>query len=231
MRGTISGSILCYLLGNHSFNPLSAHYYCTECGYYEKVDTHLFGIDLPSRKCPCCNTEMWADGYNLSLESVWGIDGKKSISFEYNVNSEFLAFARRTLEKIYPDQEVVRWGMFQFNSTQFDERIIGVDLVGYAILPSENTIQDYTDLISYLENGDICITGGILELQEHSIKPVRLLTVEILDELTELQRQTGIYANEIGNKELREITWSNICNTAAPSRDLQMLFQKVKPKT
>lgn len=231
MRGTVSGSILCYLLGNHSFNPLSTHYYCMECGYYEKVDTHLFGIDLPSRKCPCCNTEMWADGYNLSLESVWGIDGKKSISFEYNVNSEFLAFARRTLEKIYPDQEVVRWGMFQFNSTQFDERMIGVDLVGYAILPSENTIQDYTDLISYLENGDICITGGILELQEHSIKPVRLLTVEILDELTELQRQTGIYANEIGNKELREITWSNICNTAAPSRDLQMLFQKVKPKT
>ena len=54
------------------------------------------------------------------METVWGIDGKKSISFEYNVNSEFLAFARRTLEKIYPDQEVVRWGMFQFNSTQFD---------------------------------------------------------------------------------------------------------------
>ena len=41
MRGTVSGSILCYLLGNHSFNPLSTHYYCTECGYYEKVDTHL----------------------------------------------------------------------------------------------------------------------------------------------------------------------------------------------
>lgn len=102
---------------------------------------------------------------------------------------------------------------------------------GYAVLPSGNTIQDYTDLISYLENGDICITGGILELQEHAIKPVRLLTVEILDELTELQRQTGIYANEIGNKELREITWSNICNTAVPSKDLQMLFQKVKPKT
>lgn len=108
---------------------------------------------------------------------------------------------------------------------------LDVDLVGYAVLPSGNTIQDYTDLISYLENGDICITGGILELQEHAIKPVRLLTVEILDELTELQRQTGIYANEIGNKELREITWSNICNTAVPSKDLQMLFQKVKPKT
>ena len=37
MRGTVLGSILCYLLGNHSFNPLSTHYYCTECGYYEKV--------------------------------------------------------------------------------------------------------------------------------------------------------------------------------------------------
>ena len=83
-------------------------------------------------------------------------------------------------------------------------------------------------MISYLENGDICITGGILELQEHSIKPVRLLTVEILDELTELQRQTGIYANEIGNKELREIMWSNICNTAAPSRDLQNALSESK---
>lgn len=46
-RGTIPGSFLCFLLGNNSLNPLPVHYYCPDCGHYEKVMTHLFGIDLP----------------------------------------------------------------------------------------------------------------------------------------------------------------------------------------
>ena len=106
-RGTLAGSILYFLLGNNSFNPLHPHYYCTECGYYEAVDTNLFGIDLPRKKCPHCNADILADGYNLPIESVWGNNGKKYISFEYNVNSEFLPFARRVLQSVYPDNEIV----------------------------------------------------------------------------------------------------------------------------
>ena len=107
VRGTLAGSILYFLLGNNSFNPLPPHYYCTKCGHYETVDTHLFGIDLPPKKCPHCNTDILADGYNLSIESVWGNTGKKLISFDYNVNFEFLPFARRVLQSAYPDNAIV----------------------------------------------------------------------------------------------------------------------------
>ena len=182
VRGTLAGSILYYLLGNNSFNPLPPHYYCTQCGHYEIIDTHLFGIDLPQKKCPHCNTDIFADGYNLPIESVWGNTGKKLISFDYNVNSEFLPFTRRVLQSAYPDNAIVPCGMFQLDPGSGvphpDDRIIGIGLAGYAILPSGNTIQDYPDLISYLENGDACITGGSWELEEHMLKPVRLCSLK-----------------------------------------------------
>lgn len=235
VRGTLAGSILYYLLSNNSFNPLPPHYYCTKCGHYETVDTHLFGIDLPPKKCPHCNNDIFADGYNLSIESVWGNTGKKLISFDYNINSEFLPFARRVLQSAYPDNAIVPWGMFQLDPISRvphpDDRIIGIELAGYAILPSGNTIQDYPDLISYLENGDACITGGRWELEEHMLKPVRLSSLEFLDELIQLQRATGIYANDLNTKELREITWSNIYNTAIPNNSSRMLFHEFRPKT
>lgn len=235
MRGTLAGSILYYLLGNNSFNPLPPHYYCAKCGHYETVDTHLFGIDLPQKKCPHCNNDIFADGYNLSIESVWGNTGKKIISFDYAVNSELLPFARRVLQSTYQDNAVVPWGMFQLDPSSGiphpDDRIIGISLAGFAILPSGNTIQDYPDLISYLENGDSCITGGSWELEEHMLKPVRLFTLKYLDELVQLQRATGIYANDLSTKELREITWSHIYNTTLPNNSLRMLFHEFKPKT
>ena len=235
VRGTLAGSILYYLLGNNSFNPLPPHYYSTQCGHYEIIDTHLFGIDLPQKKCPHCNTDIFADGYNLPIESVWGNTGKKLISFDYNVNSEFLPFARRVLQSAYPDNAIVPWGMFQLDSGSGvphpDDRIIGIGLAGYAILPSGNTIQDYPDLISYFENGDACITGGGWELEEHMLKPVRLFSLKYLDELIQFQRATGIYANDLNTKELREITWSNIYNTAIPNNSLRMLFHEFRPKT
>ena len=186
-------------------------------------------------ECPHCNADILADGYNLPIESVWGNNGKKYISFEYNVNSEFLPFARRVLQSAYPNNEIAPWGVFQLDlvsSVSYpDDRIIVIKLSGYAILPSGNTIQDYPDLISYLENGEACITGGSWELEEHLLKPIKLFPLEYLDDLIQLQRATGIYANDLGTKELREITWSNIYNTAIPNSNSRMLFHEFKPKT
>ena len=49
MRGTVMGSFIFYLLGVNCFNPLPAHYYCIDCGYYEDIKTHPFSIDLPTK--------------------------------------------------------------------------------------------------------------------------------------------------------------------------------------
>ena len=45
------------------------------------------------------------------------------------------------------------------------------------------------------------------------IKTVHLHPFEHMDNLLRLQRATGIYANELSPNNLRDITWSNICNT------------------
>ena len=54
LRGTVSSSFLVWLLGNGLPNPLPAHYYCPECGWFEAPDTALFGLDLPKKACPHC---------------------------------------------------------------------------------------------------------------------------------------------------------------------------------
>lgn len=233
MRGTVTGSFLYYLLGNTGFNPLPVHYYCPKCGYYKTVDTHLFGIDLPEKECPCCKKNILADGYNLQPESVWGNDGKKQISFEYNVSSEFYPFARRVFHSIYPDNCIVPWGMFRFNPELHysDNQEIGVDFSGYAILPIGTTIEDYPDLISYLENGDSCVTGGEWELKNCCLKPVYLFSHPHIDYLVNLQRATGIYVHEISNRELREITWSSIFHTTMLDPATNSFFHQLRPKT
>ena len=234
-RGTLAGSMLYYLLSNNGFNPFSPHYDCAECGYYEVVNTSLFGIDLPVKRCPHCNTVIFPDGFNLSAESVWGNDGKKMISFEYNVNSEFLPFARNVIHSAYPDTTISPWGMFKIDPlsplANTDTRTVGVDLTGYAVLPTGNTINDYPELISCLENGDACLTGGSWELTQHMLKPIKLYSLDYLDELLRLQRETGIYVNELGIKVLRDISWSQINNTGILNMNTRMLFYEYKPKT
>ena len=234
-RGTVMGSFIYYLLGVNCFNPLPVHYYCTDCGYYEEVNTHLFGIDLPLKKCPRCGNDISADGFNLPIESVWGNDGKKTITFDYNISTEFLPFARRVLTSIYPDNPIVPWGMFRLESgmesSPCDKQIIGISHVGYAVLPTGNNIQDYPDLISYLEDGEPCVTGGCWELSTHLLKTVHLHPFEHMDNLLRLQRATGIYANELSPNNLRDITWSNICNTTLLNNSSRMLFHELKPKT
>lgn len=234
-RGTISGSILYYLLSNNSFYPLSPSYYCKKCGFYETVDTELFGIDLPAKKCPHCGSEILADGFYLPIESVWGGNGEAPIYFEYNVSSEFFPFAKRILEDTFPNNQIVPWGAFDISSDSTfpycNEHIIGVRMMGYMILPLDRRLQDYSDLISYLDNGDPCIVCNNWELENHMLYPIHLVSNIFLDNLLQLQRKTGIYTNEIGLKELREITWNNIHNTIISDSTLRRLFCEFKSKS
>ena len=75
MKGTVMGSFIYYLLGVNCFNPLPVHYYCTDCGYFEEVHTHLFGIDLPSKKCPQCGKEHAIDLNDAIIDGVLDLYG------------------------------------------------------------------------------------------------------------------------------------------------------------
>ncbi len=228
LRGTDTGSYITYLLGNSLMNPLPAHYYCPNCGHFETVNTSLFGIDLPETTCPNCKAIMIADGFNISIESAWGLDGKKIMSFEYNISEEFRPFAKRVLEALYPCNEIVPLGSLNKDS---DKQVITMEQSGFLVLPAEQTINDYTEMHGYLEDGDLCLTGNAWNIREHNMRRILLLGFNIENNIVIMQRKTGIYINDISLKELRSITWNDLINTTALNDTESSLYRELKPKT
>lgn len=230
-KGMVSGSFLIYLLGNNRMNPLKAHYYCKKCGYFEKVDTHLFGIDLPKILCPNCNEELAGDGFNLPLESVWGIDGKKHIDFHYNISSGFLPFAKRVLQRIYPENEIAAYGIMSSagRRDKFDMEILEVKHSGYVILPKGRSLTDYPEITTYLEDGEPCITG-FCEMEQYHLKRVLLLPLDTIENLMRLQCRSGIYADEIGINDLRELNYYDLKNTKSMGYEEDTVFFHEMPR-
>ena len=229
-RGMAPSSFLIYLLGNNRLNPLKAHYYCKKCGHFEIVNTHLFGIDLPKIFCPNCAEELVGDGFNLPLESVWGTDGKKHIDFDYNISSEFLPFAKRVIQKIYPENEIVSYGVLGSNQRgyKFDPEKLEVKHSGYVILPQGRSLADYPEITTYLEDGEPCITGLCNIIEQYNLKRVMLLTHGTV---MQLQRKSGIYANEIGINELRELTYYDLINSKAMDFEEERIFADETPQS
>lgn len=215
---TTASSLIYFLLSNNDINPLPPHYYCPHCGFYEEGPAHSFGIDLPIKKCPHCGTELYASGFNLPLENVWGIDGKKAIEFQYTTSREFLPFAYRLLVSTYPNNEIVPWGNFRTtpsnqNTTSYSG-IIGIDPIGFIILPENKHITDYPNLISSFSDGTPCILGDFLRLSDLFLKKIVIIPDNYMEKLLQLQRATGLYINEITEKELRNIGWNKMYNAA-----------------
>lgn len=228
MRGTLTSSYIIYLLGNSLLNPLPTHYYCPKCGYYETVDTKLFCIDLPEEKCPKCQTNLIADGFNLPVEAVWGLDGKKTLSFDYNISKEFIPFAKRVLQTLYPQHVIAPLGLCNRSA---EEKTIEMKHSGFLILPEGRNMEDYPEMTGFLEDGELCLSGNILDIEDNYMHRVLLLQNKSMEQMIAMQRKTGIYANEISLLELHTLNWNDINNSLALPDAESYLFRTIKPKT
>lgn len=233
LRAGTSGSYLIYLLGHNRINPLRTHYYCKNCGHMEAIDTRLFGIDLPQMACPKCKEKITGDGYNLAMESVWGVDGKKFIEFEYNISSDFFPFVKRVLQKAYPNNQVVSYGIMVSNehSKKFNPESLEMKHGGYVVLPQNRTIEDYPELVAYLEDGEPCITGLCNVMEQYNLKKIMLHPHSCVEYLMQLQRKSGIYADEIGIDELRELKYYDLINTKVMDYEEEEIFNYETPKS
>lgn len=229
IRGTLPGSFLCYLLGESRFDPLNPYYYCQECGHYEEVGGHLFGIDLPPKKCPVCGAEVYADGYRISIESVWGTDGKKPIHIEYEVGEDFFPYARRVLQELYPQNAIVPFGMYGRNKDDIEH--IRINRMGFAVLPQGTCVNDYSDLAAYLEDGEECLSGSGWAVDQHGIFCVRMYPNNLVSTLLEMQRKTGRYIEDISRENIREITWKNVMNCTLLRQSQFRLFHEIQPRS
>ena len=86
--GSLDNSLVIYLCGIGTVNPLKPHYLCDKCGYSDFDTDGLkvkIGYSLPDRKCPVCGRELGRDGFNLPFEGAFGINGDKIPDFNLNV--------------------------------------------------------------------------------------------------------------------------------------------------
>lgn len=233
LRGTIGGSFLLYLLDNSRPNPMPAHYYCRKCGHMEIVNTGIFGIDLPEIECPVCGEKVTGDGFGMRIESVWGTAGEKNIYFEYEISSEFLPFAKRVLERLYPDNEVVNYEDENICGVSYGVRGMNREMEvtpsGFAILPKARTMKDYPKFVTYLEDGEPCLSQARYFFPKDSgVKTVKLSPFLQIEHLMELQRRSGLYACEVGIPELRGMTCYDLMNSRELFTDeIDLFIEKV----
>ena len=225
LRSTLTSSYVVFLLSQSLLNPLPAHYYCPNCGHFEIIKTKLFGMDIPDEFCPHCNSSMHADGFNLYAEFAGGLQGRRELSFDYNVPAEFYPFAKRILQETYPNNVIAPIGI----SERLPDTKIAVFPAGFIILPEGATIEDYPEMISYLEDGELCVSGDWREMRLNFHRILMFHDLN-LDKLLQLQRKTGVYANEITAKKLCNLNWKDIVNTTMLNTASSHMFQTLKPK-
>ena len=79
------GSLILYLCGAVSVNPLTPHYRCPQCKQAEFVDFKACrsGFDLPNTACPYCKARRFGDGHHVPFAFFSGYDGSKVPSYSF----------------------------------------------------------------------------------------------------------------------------------------------------
>lgn len=83
LKGTMPGSLVSFLIRGNGYIPVDLpFYYCSVCGYYEPVCKWDNCIDAPEVSCTKCGKIVRAEGYKVSMKSVFGLFGDKTVGFE-----------------------------------------------------------------------------------------------------------------------------------------------------
>lgn len=220
--GTITNSILIYLLGDHELNPMPSHYYCPNCGYYREEPQTTVGLDLPEEKCRHCGTSLRRDGFSLREEYVWR--SSSGISFEYRTASRTVPVARRVIERHYAEQQM-HTALLGWQSSD------KLEASGMVIFPAGKNLADYSEFVGITQEGSECLCYDWRLFEEESLKKILLLRLNVLDMLDKVQWETGILAGTMAAEDLSEVSCRDILNTSALEHgEFDILFRQA-PKT